>query len=249
MIEGTMVTDVSASLSWSVSAVLMFCACFYDRFKFQHYFRVSPVAKMIRTQVWWSCRESSSPSCSTSFGKQDCMACSHISSAPPSLVVWRRRRRRRRRKRRSRRKSPSEDPRSSRKGMGKNKEKLVNKFFVIMGGFCKICTNVAFFFIFDINIYCQDKTLYYVWFFWHMLAIVCCLVTKRYMEHYVLEQKHIYYVWNNVPFGTKSGAICIHKRGNEDQTHGMGLGTLSKGMGMMGSWPKWDMGPSTYLMT
>ena len=38
-----------------------------------------------------------------------------------------------------------------------------------------------------------------------------------------------------MPFGTKSGAICIYKRDNEGQTHGMGLGTLSKGMGMMGS--------------
>ena len=115
-----MVTDVSASLSWCLSAVLMFRAWFFVRFKFQHYFRVSPVVKMVRTQVSQSCRECSSPPCSTSFDKQDCMVDTAKAPPPPTafsvpkrnknLVVWRRRRRKRRRKRRRRRKSPSVDP-------------------------------------------------------------------------------------------------------------------------------------------
>ena len=48
-------------LSWWLFSVLMFRARFYDRFKFQHYFRVSSMAKIVRRQVWQSCSVSSSP--------------------------------------------------------------------------------------------------------------------------------------------------------------------------------------------
>ena len=104
-----MVTDVSASLSWCLSAVLMFRAWFFVRFKFQHYFRVSSVAKIVRTQVWRSCVRVFEPLV-PQFWQTRLHVLLHISSAPPSLVVWRRRRRKRRRKRRRRRKSPSVDP-------------------------------------------------------------------------------------------------------------------------------------------